>query len=169
MSKETLLLFSIPVYIQSEDQSNEQLIKKVNKIVSNLKKEWKNAGQEMPPEIESNKYQYYNSKYYTPWKYNKVIGWIEILYHTSKMLIPRIYFDERERYDPRSNYNNITPIFDINSMDFQRDIKNKTNNEIRSIILQMVQDAIDRLPRDYFYVDTEQIDNLLSTMDFSSL
>ena len=168
------LLFALPIYVRSEQEylvsSNKKKLDFIEECKANylnliggeitdkLKERWGNAAERYIHII--------------PWRYNKIIGWIEIFYDVVGTVFPYIYLADTKRFS-FSTKKNITAYFDwsyrIPNKIAYIQIDTLDNNTIKEKIRNLIEELKKILPRKYFYIETESFDILSEIIDFQKL
>lgn len=155
----TKVLFKIPVYSVS-DEKHYNYWKKRNE-------DFENAGMlkgHSKEEIEDGKY--FLLRPYCLWKYNKIIGYIEIHLSRSDIYAEIYKVIHIKRYQMISNRRYF--LEKINSVGNHRKIKNMSNAEIKSEIKLLLHEMY----KDYFsgrFVDKETFNNISDFIDYNAI
>jgi len=169
------LLFAFPIYIRSEQKSIDALKKSKSDFIEERRLQYINLiGKIVPHQLEE---RWENDAEifipYKPWKYNEIVGWIEILYDIVGTIFPSIYLADTKRFSPLTKKINITYNCTWNyKIPHERvyiQIDNLDNITIIEKIWKLIEKLKKILPRKYFYIETESFENLSKIIDFKKL
>jgi len=155
-------LFQIPVYFQSSESN----LQRVRSEAKNFAMEQKNRQFPHPDSIDDLEQDYI--RYETsPWKYNQIIGFIEVRYGGGG-LKARYWWVDAKRTSPsmaRKKFVDCGKLFDVS-----RNPMSKTNSEIRDDIRRF----IDHLPKlrkrfEPRFFDTAHVEGVINFIDFGKL
>ena len=126
------ILFNVPIYIDSETEYYDFLTKSrdrsVERQVKRLKKTGLDPNGTVEQDIRDNPRPMNPER--IPWKYNKIIGWIEI-YANGGIIKTNLWYTTAQRISKRTKNTTITS---HGKMDDVVDTYNLNNEEIRSEI-----------------------------------
>ena len=131
-----------------------------------MEKIYKKLGSSMI-EKERIKYEvWFNERAYL-WRYNEIIGFIEIRY-LCKKLYGYLFKSEAKRYSPTLRNKKYKNDFTIIPPSFN--ISNKSNDDIKLIIHDIISNIISKYPKfKRYYIDKEILENIIYILNFDKL
>lgn len=160
------LLFVIPIYFRSLDDWHKDYKRKEKQYIDEIEDNYKKIGSSMSQK-ERIKYEvWFNERAYL-WYYNEIIGFIEIRY-LYKKLYGYLIKSEAKRYSPNIRNKNYKNDFTIIPPSF--DISNKSNDDIKLIIYDIISNIISKYPKfKGYYIDKEILENIIYMLNFDKL
>ncbi|MBN2287047.1 MAG: hypothetical protein JXI43_11410 [Tissierellales bacterium] len=164
---DAVLLFAVNIYFRNIDGWRKKYYIELDKYLEENRKQFLHGIGEEPQKEDMITWEVEFNKESTPWKYNEVIGIIEIKYFNDSIL-GYLYLSDARRYQPVMRYKRFLLKDELEII--SGDISNKSNEEISQNILDFIngiEKYFSSLKR--YYIDKENIANLLKLVDFSKL
>lgn len=151
-------LFSIPMYLVNEERYLKTLTDRMNNYACKFSDDRKEEAKSV-----WKKYNYINK----PWKYNQIIGYVEIVYRDNS-----IYFDiykvSKKRLRVASNRKSYISYMPTSGFHFSN-LKNMTNEEIKVEINKWLQNIEKTFCKNKEILDKKMFDVQIEYIDLKSL
>lgn len=159
------LIFSLPIYLRSQDASSKADTKSVKEYIANQEKQYKKFNLPIT-QNERCEWEIDFNRKLAPWKYNEIIGYLEIriLKNTLECFI---FKAKAKRYRPSMSKKNILlneyrgKIIKINKSTVNKEIV----KDIKSFLVKFKKEA----KKGKYFLETEFFDNICEGLNIKKL